>query len=195
VDSSSPPTSPRAVVERVGEQLEEQARIAESRAAALRRALDEREGLPPRPGRCPSAAAARAERARGRAGHRARRCGGTWHRAAALLADTAGARARACRARAVAGLGSLVSSSVGPDDLSPSCPSCRWTTCCPHGSAVTRKASLRPRSRRALVVGEAAEAIQLELEAQLRYWQAQRGELATPGCADGAPRPLRGSRS
>ena len=35
------------VVEHLGEQLLEQARVAEARAAALRRALDEREGLPP----------------------------------------------------------------------------------------------------------------------------------------------------
>ena len=170
------------VVEHVGAQLEEQARIAEARAAALRRALDEREGLPP-------AARALSERGERLAlsaldvepGDERAVAAALGHLASAVLADSAEAGLALVQHARSAGLGSLVVL-VGRDPaelvadvkivpaeelLSSTCP------------AVTREGvGYDPQRGELWFTGEAAEAIQLELEAQFRLMETQARGLA-----------------
>jgi chromosome segregation protein len=170
------------VVERVGEHLADQARIAEARAAALRRALDEREGLPP---------AARALSERGERlvlsalevepGAERAVAAALGYRAAALLASTPEhALALVEHARA-AGLGNLVVL-VGrdPNELVAELPVVPLDELLSSSvPAVTREGvGFDPRRGELWFVGEAAEAIQLELEAQLRLVETQARELA-----------------
>jgi chromosome segregation ATPase len=170
------------VVEHHGEQLLEQARIAESRAGVLRRALDEREGLPP-------AARALSERGERLAlgeldvepGLERAVAAALGHRAAAVLANTPERGLALVEHARTAGLGNLVVL-VGRDPaalvaelpvvpldelLSSSVP------------AVTREGiGFDPVRGELWFVGEAAEAVQLELEAQFRLMQAQARDLA-----------------
>jgi len=170
------------VVEHVGAQLEEQARIAEARAAALRRALDEREGLPP-------AARALSERGERLAlsaldvapGDERAVAAALGHRAAAVLADSAERGLALVEHARAAGLGSLVVL-VGRDPGEVVAE----TTIVPLAEllsstvpAVTREGiGYDPGRGELWFTGEAAEAIQLELEAQFRLMETQARELA-----------------
>ena len=170
------------VVERVGEELAEQARIAEARAAALRRALDEREGLPP-------AARALSERGERLAlsalavepGDERAVAAALGHRAAAVLADTAEEGLGLVEHARAAGLGSLVVL-VGrdPNELVGELPIVLLGELLSSPvPAVTREGiGFDPRRGELWFVGEAAEAIQLELEAQLRLMEMQARDLA-----------------
>ena len=170
------------VVERVGEQLEEQARIAEARAAALRRALDEREGLPP-------AARALSERGERLAlsvldvlpGLERAVAAALGHRAAAVLAETAEHGLALVQHARAAGLGSLVVL-VGrnPNELVRELPIVPLEELLASSvAAVTAEGfGYDPRRGELWFAGEAAEAIQLELEAQCRVVEAQARELA-----------------
>jgi len=174
------------VVER-DESLAEQARLAEARAAALGRALEEREGLPP-------AARALAEQGERLAlslvevepGSERAVAAALAHRASAIVADTPEQglelveRARAC------GLGSLVVL-VGrdPRELVAELPVVELgALLASDRSAVTREGiGWDPRRGELWFVGEAAEALQLELDAQHRRLQAEARELARRAAA------------
>jgi chromosome segregation ATPase len=169
------------VVEHVGAQLEEQARIAEARAAALRRALDEREGLPP---------AARALSERGErlalsaldvaAGDERAVAAALGHLAPAVLADSAERGLALVQHARTAGLGSLVVL-VGRDPaelvadvkivpaeelLASSVP------------VVTREGiGYDPQRGELWFAGETAEAVWLELEARRRALATEVEEL------------------
>jgi len=170
------------VVERVGEQLAEQAHIAEVRAAALRRALDEREGLPP-------AARALSERGERLAlsaikvepGNERAVAAALGHRGAAVLADTAGRALELVEHARSAGLGSLVVL-VGqdPNELVARLPVVPLEELlASSGPAVTREGiGYDPARGELWFAGEAAEAIQLELEAQFRLMETQARDLA-----------------
>ena len=170
------------VVERVGDQLAEQARIAEARAAALRRALDEREGLPP-------AARALSERGERLAlsaldvepGAERAVAAALGHRAAAVLASTPPHGLALVEHARAAGLGNLVVL-VGrdPNELVAELPIVPLDELLSSSvPAVTREGvGFDPRRGELWFVGEAAEAIQLELEAQLRLVETQARELA-----------------
>ncbi len=179
------------VVERLGEQLEEQARIAEARAAALRRALDEREGLPP-------AARALSERGERLAlsaldvepGDERAVAAALAHRAAAVLADTPDRALELVEHARSSGLGSLVVL-VGrdPNELVSKLPVVPLEELLRSAvPAVTREGiGYDPEKGELWFVGEAAEAIQLELEAQLRLLETQAREL-TARAARAEPR-------
>ncbi len=170
------------VVEHHGEQLLEQARIAESRAGVLRRALDEREGLPP-------AARALSERGERLAlgelevepGLERAVAAALGHRAAAVLADTPERGLELVEHARKAGLGNLVVL-VGrdPSELVAELPVVPFEELL--GSpvpAVTREGiGFDPGRGELWFVGEAAEAVQLELEAQFRLMQTQARDLA-----------------
>jgi chromosome segregation protein len=170
------------VVENVGEQLAEQARLAEARAAALRRALDEREGLPP-------AARALSERGERLAlsalevepGAERAVAAALGHRAAAVLASTPEQGFALVEQARQAGLGSLVVL-VGrdPRELVEELPVLPLEELLASSvPAVTREGvGYDPQRGELWFVGEAAEAIQLELEAQYRLVDAQARELA-----------------
>jgi chromosome segregation protein len=170
------------IVERVGEQLAEQARIAEARAAALRRALDEREGLPP-------AARALSERGERLAlsalevapGDERAVAAALGHRAAAVLADSAERALELVEHARSAALGSLVVL-VGtePQALVAGLPIVPLEELLASSvPAVTREGvGYDPQRRELWFAGEAAEAIQLELEAQFRLMETQARELA-----------------
>ncbi len=175
------------VVEHHGDQLLGQARVAEARAAALRRALDEREGLPP-------AARALSENGERLAlgeldvepGAERAVAAALGHRAAAVLAATPERGLELVEHARSAGLGNLVvlvgrdpqelvaELAVVPleDLLLSSVP------------AVTREGiGYHPERGELWFVGEAAEAIQLELEAQFRLLQAQARDLGARAAA------------
>jgi chromosome segregation ATPase len=170
------------VVEHRGEELLEQARIAESRAGVLRRALDEREGLPP-------AARALSERGERLAlgeldvepGLERAVAAALGHRAAAVLADTPERGLALVGHARTAGLGNLVVL-VGRDPAElvaelPVVPLEELLTS--SVPAVTREGiGFDPVRGELWFVGEAAEAVQLELEAQFRLMQAQARDLA-----------------
>jgi chromosome segregation protein len=170
------------VVEHHGEQLLEQARIAEARAGVLRRALDEREGLPP-------AARALSERGERLAlgelevepGLERAVAAALGHRAAAVLADTPERGLELVEHARKAGLGNLVVL-VGrdPGELVaelPVVPSDELLAS--TVPAVTRDGvGFDPARGELWFVGEAAEAVQLELEAQFRLMQTQARDLA-----------------
>ena len=170
------------VIERVGEQLAEQARIAEARAAALRRALDEREGLPP-------AARALSERGERLAlsalevepGAERAVAAALGHRAAAVLAETAEHGLGLVEHARASGLGSLVVL-VGrdPSELVRELPVVPLEELlASSGPAVTLEGiGYDPGRGELWFAGEAAEAIQLELEAQCRLVETQARELA-----------------
>ena len=170
------------VIERIGEQLAEQARIAEARAAALRRALDEREGLPP-------AARALSERGERLAlsalevepGAERAVAAALGHRAAAVLAETAERGLGLVEHARAAGLGSLVVL-VGcdPNELVRKLPVVPLEELLASpGPAVTREGiGYDPGRGELWFAGEAAEAIQLELEAQCRLVETHARELA-----------------
>ncbi len=170
------------IVERLGKELEEQARIAEARAAALRRALDEREGLPP-------AARALSERGERLAlsllevepGAERAVAAALGHRAAAILAGTPERGLELVEHARSAGLGSLVVL-VGqdPKELVARLPVVPLDGLLQSPApAVTREGiGYDPGRGELWFVGEAAEAIQLELEAQFRLLQAQARDLA-----------------
>jgi chromosome segregation protein len=170
------------VVERGGEELREQARIAEARAAALRRALDEREGLPP-------AARALAEQGERLAlslidvepGSERAVAAALGHRAAAVLADTPERGLELVQRALAGGLGSLVVL-VGRDprrivDELPVVP--LDTLLSSEVPAVTREGiGYDPAEGELWFSGEAAEALQLELEAEFRRLDAEALDLA-----------------
>src|SRR5579859_1082713 len=170
------------VVEHAGEQLAEQARIAEARAAALRRALDEREGLPP-------AARALSERGERLAlsalevdpGAERAVAAALGHRAAAVLAATPERALELVEHARSAGLGSLVVL-VGqdPNELVARLPVVPLSELLSSSvPAVTREGvGYDPDRGELWFAGEAAEAIQLELEAQFRLMETQARELA-----------------
>ncbi len=170
------------IVERVGEQLAEQARIAEARAAVLRRALDEREGLPP-------AARALSERGERLAlsllevepGDERAVAAALGHRAAAILAGTPERGLELVEHARSAGLGSLVVLvNQDPEELVARLPVVPLDALLQSSvPAVTREGiGYDPGNGELWFAGEAAEAIQLELEAQFRLLQAQARELA-----------------
>jgi chromosome segregation ATPase len=170
------------VVEHHGEQLLEQARIAESRAGVLRRALDEREGLPP-------AARALSERGERLAlgelkvepGLERAVAAALGHRAAAVLADTPERGLELVQHARKAGLGNLVVL-VGrdPSELVAELPVVPLEELLLSPvAAVTREGiGFDPARGELWFVGEAAEAVQLELEAQFRLMQTQARDLA-----------------
>jgi chromosome segregation ATPase len=170
------------VVERVGEQLEEQARIAEARAAALRRALDEREGLPP-------AARALSERGERLAlsaldvepGLERAVAAALGHRAAAVLVDNAEHGLALVEHARASGLGSLVVL-VGsdPNELVGQLPVVPLEELLSSAvPAVTVEGiGYDPSRGEVWFAGEAAEAFQLELEAKCRLVESQARELA-----------------
>src|SRR5205823_12627326 len=154
------------IVERPGEQLEEQARIAESRAAALRRALDEREGLPP-------AARALSERGERLAlsvlevdpGAERAVAAALGHRAAAVLASTPERGLELVEHARSAGLGSLVVL-VGqdPNELVSKLPVVPLDEllASPVPAVTPEGVGYDPERGELWFAGEAAEAIQLE---------------------------------
>jgi chromosome segregation protein len=170
------------VVERVGEQLEEQARIAEARAAALRRALDEREGLPP-------AARALSERGERLAlsvldvepGLERAVAAALGHRAAAVLAETVEHGLALVDHARSSGLGSLVVI-VGrdPNQLVRELPVVPLEELLASSvpTVTIEGIGFDPSRGELWFAGEAAEAIQLELEAQCRLVEGQARELA-----------------
>jgi chromosome segregation protein len=170
------------VVERVGEQLAEQARIAEARSAALRRALAEREGLPP-------AARALSEQGERLAlsqlevepGAERAVAAALGHRAAAILAATPEHALELVEYARSAGLGSLVVL-VGqdPKELVARRPVVSLDALLQSTvTAVTREGiGYDPERGELWFAGEAAETIQLELEAQFRLLQTQARDLA-----------------
>jgi chromosome segregation protein len=179
------------VVERVGDHLKEQARIAGARAAALRRALDEREGLPP-------AARALSERGERLAlsalevepGAERAVAAALGHRAAAVLAETAERGLELVEYARSAGLGNLVVL-VGrdPADLVSRLPVVPLSDLLRSTvPAVTSEGiGYDPDHGELWFVGEAAEAIQLELEAQFRLLNAEARDL-TARAASAEPR-------
>jgi chromosome segregation protein len=170
------------VVEHPGAHLAEQARLAEARAAALRRALDEREGLPP-------AARALSERGERLAlsalevepGSERAVAAALGHRAAAILASTPEQGLALVEHARASGLGSLVVL-IGQDPRElvaglPVVPLAQLLSS--PVPAVTREGiGYDPERGELWFAGEAAEAIQLELEAQFRLMEAQARELA-----------------
>ena len=181
------------IVEQQGEELRERARIAGARAAAIARALDEREGLPP-------AARALAEEGERLAlslidadpGLERAVAAALGRRAAAVVTDDA-AHGLALLERARAeGLGSLVVL-VGrdPRDLVAELPVVPLSDLLASPTAaVTREGfGYDPLRGELWFAGEAAEALQLELEAQLRRVQAEAADLAAR--ADAGERRVR----
>jgi chromosome segregation protein len=175
------------VVERGGDQLHEQAQIAEVRAGALRRALDEREGLPP-------AARALSERGERLAlsglevepGAERAVAAALGHRAAAILAATPERGLELVEHARSAGLGSLVVL-VGqdPKELVAGLPIVpREELLGSAVAAVTLEGiGYDPERGELWFAGEAAEALQLELEARFRVLQAQARDLAARAAA------------
>jgi chromosome segregation protein len=175
------------VVEHHGEQLLEQARLAEARASALRRALDEREGLPP-------AARALSERGERLAlgaldvepGTERAVAAALGHRAAAVLAATSERGLELVEHARSAGLGSLVVL-VGrdPKELVDELPVVALDDLLASSvRAVTVEGiGYDPGHGELWFVGEAAEAIQLELEAQFRLLQSQARDLGARAAA------------
>jgi chromosome segregation ATPase len=175
------------IVEHHGEQLLEQARTVEARAAVLRRALDEREGLPP-------AARALSERGERLAlgeldvepGRERAVAAALAHRAAAVLAPTPERGLELIEHARLSGLGNLVVLvGLEPKELVAQLP------VVPLGDllrstapAVTAEGiGYDPARGELWFVGEAAEAIQLELEAQFRLLQAQARDLGARAAA------------
>jgi len=175
------------IVEHVGEHLQEQARIVAARAAALRRALDERVGLPP-------AARALSERGERLAlsaldvepGAERAVAAALGHRAAAILADTPERGLELVEHARSAGLGNLVVL-VGrdPAQLVSRLPvvSLPDLLRSPVPAVTTEGIGYDPDHGELWFVGEAAEAIQLELEAQFRLLQAQARDLTERAAA------------
>src|SRR5438270_2046483 len=171
-----------AVVERGGEQLHEQAQIAEARAASLRRILDEREGLPP-------AARALSERGERLAlsmidvepGAERAVAAALGHRAAAIVAETPARGLELIEHARSAGLGSLVVLvDRDPKELVAGLPVVPLEELLESAvPAVTREGvGFDPERGELWFAGEAAEALQLELEARFRLLQAQARDLA-----------------
>jgi chromosome segregation protein len=171
------------VVDRGGEELQEQARLAQTRAAALRRALDEREGLPP-------AARALAEQGERLAlslievepGSERAVAAALAHRAAAVLADTPERGLELVERARAGGLGSLVVL-VGRDPrrIVEELPVVPLDSLLSSAlAAVTREGiGYDPARGELWFSGEAAEALQLELEAQFRRLDAEARDLTT----------------
>ncbi len=164
------------VVEETGSELRERARLAEARAIALKRALDEREGLPP-------AARALAERGERLAlsmidvepGHERAVAAALGHWAAAIVADTAERALELVQQARATGLGSLVVL-IGQDPraLVERLPVVTLDDLLASPvPAVTREGvGYDPERGELWFSGEAAEALQLELEAQHRRVEA-----------------------
>jgi chromosome segregation protein len=174
-------------IDRAGEQLHEQARIVEARAASLRRVLDEREGLPP-------AARALSERGERLAlsvlevepGAERAVAAALGHRAAAILTTTPERGLELVEHARSAGLGSLVVL-IGqdPKKLVAGLPVVPLEELLDSAApAVTREGiGYDPGRGELWFVGEAAEALQLELEARFRLLQAQARDLAARAAA------------
>ena len=175
------------VVEHRGEQLLEQVRIVEARAAALRRALDEREGLPP---------AARTLSERGERlvlgelelepGTERAVAAALGHRAAAVLAATPERGLELVEHARSAGLGNLVVLvDRDPGELVAELPVVPLLDLLrsPVPAVTLEGIGYDPARGELWFVGEAAEAIQLELEAQFRLLQVQARDLAARAAA------------
>ncbi len=175
------------VVEETGAELREQARLAEARAATLRRALDEREGLPP-------AARALAERGERLAlsaieaepGRERAVAAALGHRAAAILADSPERGLALVEHARAAGLGSLVVL-IGQDPAElagrlPVVPLDRLLAS-PVPAVTEEGIGFDPERGEIWFSGEAAEALQLELEAQYRRVEREALDLARRAAA------------
>jgi chromosome segregation protein len=179
------------VVEETGSELREQARLAETRAATLKRALDEREGLPP-------AARALAERGERLAlssidvepGRERAVAAALGHRAAAVLADSPEKGLALVEHARAAGLGSLVVL-IGHDphalvERLPVVPLDRLLAS--TQVAVTEEGiGFDPERGEIWFSGEAAEALQLEREA---LDLARRAAAAAPRVRHTDPRVI-----
>jgi chromosome segregation protein len=179
------------VVQKSGEALREQARLAEGRAAAVERALVEREGLPP---------AARALAEQGEtlalssvdveAGREAAVAAALGHRGAAVLADNAVRGLELLEHARSAGLGSLVVL-VGrdPAELVRSMPVVPLDQLLASAvPAVTVEGfGYDPHRRELWFAGETAEAFQLELETQARRLRSEASALAEQAAAATPP--------
>ena len=175
------------VVQKSSEAVLEQARLAEGRAAAVERALDEREGLPP-------AARALAEQGETLAlsavdvelGSEASVAAALGHRGAAVLAETATRGLELLEHARSAGLGSLVVL-VGrdPAELVRSMPVVPLEELLASSvPAVTAEGfGYDPQRRELWFAGETAEAFQLELEAQARRLREEARALAEQAAA------------
>jgi chromosome segregation ATPase len=178
------------VVQKSSEALLEQARLAEGRAAAVERALDEREGLPP-------AARALADRGETLAlsavdvepGREASVAAALGHRGAAVLADTAARALELLEHARSVGLGSLVVL-VGRDpvELVRSLPVVPLEELLASTvPAVTAEGfGYDPQRGELWFAGETAEAFQLELEAQARRLREEARTLAEQAAAAAA---------
>jgi len=188
------------VVQKSGEGLLEHARLAEGRAAAVERALDEREGLPP-------AARALAEQGETLAlsvvdvgpGGQAAVAAALGHHAAAILADTATRGLELLEHARSAGLGSLlVLVGQDPAELVRSLPVVPLDELLATSvRAVTAEGfGYDPQRRELWFAGETAEAFQLELEVQARRLReearalAEQAAAATPAVRSPDPRLL-----
>jgi chromosome segregation ATPase len=175
------------VIQKSSEAVLEQARLAEGRAAAVERALDEREGLPP-------AARALAERGETLAlsavdvepGREASVAAALGHRGAAVLAETNARGLELLEHARSAGLGSLVVL-VGrdPAELVRSMPVVPLEELlASQVPAVTAEGfGYDPQRRELWFAGETAEAFQLELEAQARRLREEARTLAEQAAA------------
>ena len=170
------------VVQRHGDDLAEQARLAEARAVAVERALAEREGLPP-------AARALAERGETLAlsavdvepGHEASVAAALGHRAAAVVVEDAARGLELLEHARSAGLGRLVVL-VGQDpaELARSLPVVPLAEllASPVPAVTAEGFGWDPQRRELWFAGETAEAFQLELEAQARRLREEARMLA-----------------
>ena len=185
-------------VQRLGEDLAEQARLAEGRAVAVERALAEREGLPP-------AARALAEQGETLAlsvvdiapGDQAAVAAALGHRAAAIVVDDARRGLELLEQARSAGLGRLVVL-VGQDpaQLARSLPVVPLAEllASPVPAVTAEGFGYDPQRQELWFAGETAEAFQLELEAQARRLRddaralAERAAAATPVVRSSDPR-------
>jgi chromosome segregation protein len=172
----------RPALEDPGDELRERARVAEARATALERALVEREGLPP---------AARALTEGGerlalsmvdvQPGHERAVAAALGHRAAAILADTPEQGLALLERARSSGLGSLfVLVDLDPRELVARLPVVPVESLLDATDPAVTKEGLGydPERGELWFVGEAAESLQLELEAQHRRLLAEARELA-----------------
>ena len=170
------------VVPKPAEDLAEQARLAEARAAAVERALTEREGLPP-------AARALAERGERLAlsavdaepGREAAVAAALGHRAAAIVVEDARRGLDLLEHACSAGLGRLVVLvNQDPAELARSLPTVPLSEllASPVPAVTTEGFGYDPQRRELWFAGETAEAFQLELEAQARRLREEAQALS-----------------